>query len=506
MSRPGFVLEVDDKTPALLTIAGAGMRLERFGIGTKVVYPADAVASANPVELIDAALASPVEQAPLADQLKPGTVLTIVVLDEPQLQPRLRFDVRRSIVERVLELAAAAGVDDVQIVIGNGLSKRWNVPEVTRALGERVATSFLPDGLIMSHDVTADDLVAVGEIDGRPVKMNRRVAESDLVISVGVRATCREGSSFAQGLADVETLRRIGAPDADPGLAQRVSSLVEGAVTSFAVEAVLGQPLPMRALRFAAKREWEWRLADQLSFAAARQWLAALRPQGVQQLYGKQVADYAVLDVVGGAPAVVAEQARDAWLVANLVEVKGQSDVLVTSVWGAAFDEGDPDGSPIGAAHHALVQLAGCHGGTPLARQGGALIAFHPLTPRFSNRRQAAASDFYATVLPEATEPTEIQDQFEGNACSDEWYLDLYRKQFSDHPLRTFQTWYRVAEATRGFGDVIWVGGNRRTAALFGHRAASTYADALEIASDFVGSYPSITYLRGPGQVRGDVR
>ncbi|HMR48707.1 MAG TPA: lactate racemase domain-containing protein [Arachnia sp.] len=506
MSRPGFVLEVDDKTPALLTMAGAGMRLERFGIGTKVIYPADAVASANPVELIDAALEAPVEHAPLARHLNPGTVLTIVVLDDPQLQPRLRFDVRRSIVERVLELAAASGVDDVQIVIGNGLNKRWSVPEITRALGERVATSFLPDGLIMSHDVTSADLVVVGEVDGHPVRLNRRVAESDLVISVGVRATCRAGSPFAPSLIDVETLRLIGAPEADPELGRRVSDVVDEAVKSFAVEAVLGQPLPMRSLRFAAKREWEWRLSDQLSFVTARQCVAALRPQGTQQLYGKQVADYAVFDVVGGSPSAVAEQARDAWRVANLVEVKGQADVLVTSVWGAAFDEGDPDGSPIGAANRALVQLAGCHAGVPLARQGAALIAFHPLMPRFSNRRQAAASDFYATVLPEVTDPAEIAARFEEKACSDEWYLDLYRKQFSDHPLQTFQTWYRIAEATRRYGDVIWVGGNRRTAALLGHRAASTYADALEIASDFVGSHPAITYLRGPGQVLGDVR
>lgn len=152
------------------------------------------------------------------------------------------------------------------------------------------------------------------------------------------------------------------------------------------------------------------------------------------------------------------------------------------------------------------MQLAGSHDGTPLAREGATVIAFHPLVPRFSNRRQAAASDFYATVLPETTDPAKIRERFEDRACADEWYLDLYRKHFSDHPLQTFQTWYRIAEASRGLGNIIWVGGNRRTAALLGHRAASTYADALEIASDSVGSHPAITYLRGPGQVLGVVR
>ena len=41
---------------------------------------------------------------------------------------------------------------------------------------------------------------------------------------------------------------------------------------------------------------------------------------------------------------------------------------------------------------------------------------------------------------------------------------------------------------------------------LLGHRAASTYADALEIASDAVGKHPAITFLRGPGLALGDVR
>ncbi|HSO69395.1 MAG TPA: hypothetical protein VLQ67_07110, partial [Arachnia sp.] len=53
---------------------------------------------------------------------------------------------------------------------------------------------------------------------------------------------------------------------------------------------------------------------------------------------------------------------------------------------------------------------------------------------------------------------------------------------------------------------VIWVGGDRRSAAILGHRSATTYADALEIASNTVGRAPSITVLRGPGLALGDVR
>ena len=43
MSRPGFVLEVDDRTPPLLVHKGEGFRLERFPLGTRVVYPPEAL-------------------------------------------------------------------------------------------------------------------------------------------------------------------------------------------------------------------------------------------------------------------------------------------------------------------------------------------------------------------------------------------------------------------------------------------------------------------------------
>ena len=41
MARPGFVLDVDERTPPLRGASGDTFRLERFPLGTRVVYPAD---------------------------------------------------------------------------------------------------------------------------------------------------------------------------------------------------------------------------------------------------------------------------------------------------------------------------------------------------------------------------------------------------------------------------------------------------------------------------------
>lgn len=505
MSRPGFVLEVDDKTPNLLTFSGAKLRLERFGLGARVAYPADPVASSDPVSLVDQALESPVGTGPLPSRLGRDTVLTIVVVDRGRPQPGMRFDVRRTIVERVLGHAARAGVDDVQIVIATGLNRRWTAGDVSGVLGDRVATSFVPDGLVRSHDVTDPGLVELGEVDGHPVRINARVAASDLVVAVEVVSDADPTCGFTSGLVDVDTINRMGGLGSDDATNKSIAELVYSKVPLFSIAAVLGQPLFGSALTFAHKREWEWRLPDQLSFAAARQFVAAMPKQGAQRLYGSPLADYAISDLIGGDPATVHTQGRDAWCTANSVALPGPADVLSLSVWGAALEPGNPAGSPVGAAHDALVAQAGSHAGTALVRDGGVVIARHPLSRHLSNRAQSAVADLVATVLPETIDPEAISERFEAPAMVDPWYLNLYREEFADHPLKAFHTWYRVHAAATGLADVIWVGADRRSAALLGHRAATTFADALEIAANSVGRSPAITHLHGPGRMYGVV-
>ena len=505
MARPGFVLEVDDKTPPILTPSGADLRLERLGIGTRVLYPADAVPSNDPTTLIESALSAPLRTEALADRLQPGTRLTLVIADFDLPMPRPQFDPRRTLVERVLEAAARAGVDDVELVVANGLRQRWMPTQITHVLGDRVATSFLPDGLITSHDVTSDELVTIGEVDGAPVALNRRVAQSDLVVLIGRASSVEAPCPMVTGLADLDTINRAHGARSTPETGAAIEKLVAEKVDALALVAVLGQPLLSRNMRFISKREWEWNLTDKLAYAAARQVVSAMPRNGAALVQSQTSSDYAIIDVIAGDPALVRAEAALVWQAANTVEVPHSADVLVAPVWGAALEDG-PIGSPLDAAHHALVTSSGSHLGTPLVREGGALIAFHPLPNKFSNRRQSVAADFFAKVLPVSTDPMEIAAEFEARAIADEWYVDLYRKKFAHHPLRAYHQWYRIAEAASRVRELIWVGGDRRSAALMGHRAASTYADALEIASDAVGARPAITFLRGPGMTLGEVR
>jgi len=118
MTRPGFVLEVDDRTPALVVHEGEHYRLERFPRGTRVLYPPESLPGLpDPAGAVAVALAHPVAGDPLRSLLRPGMTLTVVVDDgSTPIAPIRGIDIRARAVEQVLAAAAAIGVDDVAIV------------------------------------------------------------------------------------------------------------------------------------------------------------------------------------------------------------------------------------------------------------------------------------------------------------------------------------------------------------------------------------------------------
>ena len=64
--RPGFVLEVDRSTPPTMFMHGEGFRLERLPVGSRIVYPSEAI---DPIKDIDGAirhaLLNPIDSDPL---------------------------------------------------------------------------------------------------------------------------------------------------------------------------------------------------------------------------------------------------------------------------------------------------------------------------------------------------------------------------------------------------------------------------------------------------------
>jgi len=213
MARPGFVLEVDDRTPPLVVPDGLGFRLERFPLGTRVVYPAEPLTAVPDVtEAIDLALDTPLDSEPLAARLSPGMRLCIAFDDTTTPVPRMRRpDVRGRIIEAVLRRAAAAGVDDVVLVAARGLNRRLTDAELEQVVGERVYRSFFADGRLRNHDAEdPDQLSSFTGSESGELALSSAAVQADLLVFVHLAGRRVNGAlAIAAGLGSAATIGRL---------------------------------------------------------------------------------------------------------------------------------------------------------------------------------------------------------------------------------------------------------------------------------------------------------
>src|SRR5262245_3862960 len=198
MARPGFVLEVDERTPPLLVHEGEGFRLQKFPLGSRVIYPPDSLPKLKGVRNhIRNALENPHGSEPLRELLTPGMRLTIAIDDISIPLPPMRSpDIRQLVLEEVIELAARRGVADVKLYMANSLHRRMTADEIKHAVGERVFRSFYPKDL-RNHDAEDQDNRAyVGKTDrGEKVEIKERGRQSDLLIYVNINRVAMDGAT-----------------------------------------------------------------------------------------------------------------------------------------------------------------------------------------------------------------------------------------------------------------------------------------------------------------------
>jgi Lactate racemase N-terminal domain len=512
MGRPGFVLEVDDRTPPLLVPEGDRFLLEKFPLGTRVIYPAESLIPVPDLgEAIDAALDAPIQSEPLSTLLDPAMRLTIVFDDIGIPTPKMRRpDIRGKVIEAVLARAAAAGVDDVALISANGLNRRMTAEELRYIVGERVFRSFYADGLLTNHDAEdVDNLATLGNTEAGEIALNARVAGSDLLIFVHLVVAPSVGGAagIAAGLGSTSTITQLSglrAQGSNPSA--EIADLVSAAVRVFQIDVVIDNDIYASPLEFLGHREWEWSLKDRATWFGVRRGLEWSPQRARRRLMNRAEGDYHATLVTAGAPAAVEEVSRARITAQQLVEVSAAADVGVIGVSAHTPYSVDSVSNPILAAWSGLVAAFGSHTGTPFVRPGGALILYHPLHADFSPLHHPSYVDFFADVLTVTDDPEQISADYEEKFANDSWYVHLYRTSQAFHGVHPMYLWYQIAATQRHCSDVIWVGADRESAARMGFRAASTLADALEIVASTVGRTPSISYLHAPPSVLVDVK
>ena len=527
MGRPGFVLEVDRSTPPTLFFHGEGFRLEQLPVGARVVYPAEPL---EPIEDPDTAIRDALlhplgDSKPLPALLFPGMKLTIAFDDVSLPLPPMRApDVRQRVIEAVLELAAEAAVDDVVLIAALALHRRMHEHELRHALGDRVFEAFEPHGLLWQHDAEdPDSLVHLGHTDqGEDVEINRRAAESDLLVYVNINLVAMDGGhkSVATGLASYRSLRhhhnvqtmQHSRSFMDQERSELHSSnwrmgrlIAATGVKIFQIETTLNNDTFPKPFGFLQKREWEWSARDRASYLAAAKALERTPPRVARSLFQTQRAPYGITGVHAGEVEAVHAATTSNVYRQQLVPVQGQADVLTMGLPYICPYNVNSIMNPILVMCLGLGYFFNLYRGKPLVRQGGVLIMSHPTPWEFHPVHHPSYIDFFEQVLSETTDPAEIEAKFEADFATDPWYVHLYRTSHAYHGVHPFYMWYWGAHALQHLGGVIVVGGESKAVRRLGFKPASTLRDALEMAEDVVGSDPSITHLHNPPILLADV-
>ena len=466
MPRPGFVLDVDRSTPPILFHHGEGFRLEKLPADrSRVVYPGEPL---EPIEDVDAAirkaLLEPLDSEPLPALLRPGMKLTIAFDDVSlPLPPMRRPDIRQRIIEAVLDLAAEAGVDDVHLIAALALHRRMTEAELRHAVGDRVYDAFAPQGALYNHDAEdPDNLAFLGTTPhGEEVEINKRAAESDLLVYVNINIVSMDGGhkSTATGLASYRSIRHhhnVQTMQHSQSFMDRHASelhhsnwrmgkvIRDAGVKVFQIESTInndtfGQDGPMSVL---SKREWEWTGRDRATFLGMQTGLKRLSQKTRRKIFNGWRAPYGVTSVTAGAVEPVHERTLQRCFDQHLVEVEGQTDILTVGLPYICPYNVNSIMNPILVMCLGLGYFFNMYRGVPLVREGGVLIMTHPTPWEFHPVHHPSYIDFFEQVLAETTDPAEIEQRYEKQFAEDEWYRHLYRTSYAYHGVHPFYMWY----------------------------------------------------------------
>lgn len=519
MSHPCLVTLDRSSAPRALF---SGERLTEVSLpaGARVLYPKVPGRELGDVpRAIQRAVEEPLECAPLASRLRPGLRVTVAVdaLSGSWLAPH-GVDPRAEMLGTLLKLLRGHGVSDVVVVLATGLARRPAAREMESMLGDASAYHLAADGVLCHDPENPRQMAAIGETEfGSPVLVNRRVAESDLVITCSLSASPADGgfTPLALGLTGYQTWSEIydpalmrraqGYAGGKSGLSvaiERIGRQVAERVDVFHIQAALSNRHFSDRYAFLAKNEDDLTSRETLFLKGLVSATRRLPDVARRALWRDVCQGPGVLRVHGGTPAAVAAAAEQVHLEELVVPVSEPADVLVCGV---------PFFGPANRGtflNPLLVQLAvqgfvfNRHTGAPVVRKGGTVILTHPCTDRFDHTQHAAYPRFFHELLDVTRDGCHLQQRFQQDASRDPALIEMFRRGHAYHPAHPFFAWYHGEAARQHLGRVIVVGAdNEYVPKQLGYETAVSMAEALYRAGVAATDTNRILCVKTPPQV-----
>ena len=273
MTHPCVVTLERDSRPRVL-FSGDQLVEVDLPVGSRVIYPKPPIEPLkDPDAAIRYALNHPLGSEPLFAKLRPGMKVSIAIDDiSVPLPPMRRPDVRQRALEIVLALLADNAIDDIEIIIATGIHRRMKAAEVRHMVGDRVFDQYWPDRLYNHDAEDRNNLAVVGTTDiGEVIEINKRAAESDLLIYVNLNFVPMNGGhkSLMTGLASYRSLSHHHNPETiracdsymDPKASElsnrltRMGRVANAALNVFTIETTINNRMFDPNLSFLSKNE-----------------------------------------------------------------------------------------------------------------------------------------------------------------------------------------------------------------------------------------------------------
>ena len=512
------VVYIDRDSAPRIMPSGEDFILEDLPIGTRVLYPNPPIKGLpNREAAIRYALNHPHGCDPLFAQLEPGMRVTVAVDDiSLPLPPMATPDIRPTVLEIVLDMLAGHGVDDVHIIIANSLHRKMTEWEMKRMVGKAIFDEYYPDRYY-NHDAEwTDGLIKLGETKHKePLTLNRRAAESDLLIYVNINLVPMDGGhkSVAVGLCDYESLRAHHEPQTirdsdsymDPARSElnhkvhRLGKIVDEQLNVFHIETAINNRMYKGDMDFLLRNEDDFTAFDRMKFEAMRYTMSKLPRPARRKLLHSRPAQYEMIACHAGNTEPVHDKIIEKAFDQYAIPVRGQCDILITGI---------PDISPYNVysiLNPLLVQVMGLgyhfnfYRNKPLLKKGGVLIIHHPCYDEFDHKFHPSYIEFFNRLLPETRDAFVLRDKYEREFANNPSYVEMYRRGNAYHGAHPFFMWYWGENGRQHVGKVIAAGAeNAHVPTMLGWDRADNLTEAIAMARSFMGSSAEITMLHQP--------
>lgn len=449
--------------PRVPLLAGAGVVVADLP-GDAVVLrpPAPREAVVDVAAATREALRFPLEHRSLAELAQGGRRATIL-LELPSLPiPGAPADPRRIAVESVSAELEQSGIPSAAqtLLVAGGLARRPGPGEMSLLVRPEFRRRFR--GRVVVHDVEDESLVDLGEAGRVPLRVNRALVETDLVVAVtAAESVVHGGPAALLAAANTEALRAAGAWS----LLETAAS--QGWQLAVALERALAARVPLTAVSLVLNHPrliastlhdfpYEAGAVSRVARSPLRRAFSFLPSPIRARVLRSLRRELTAAAAYAGPPAVAHAEALLRAIAAREVVLDEPVDTLLIGVPPTTPHLPRELPNPLLAGHLGLgVALRLWRDSFPVV-EGGTAILLHPFRRRFAHPTQQPYRTFFAATR-QGRDPEELQAG-ERVAAADVRAVAAYREGRTCHPLLPFADWEDCQPALARLGAVLVAG------------------------------------------------